>query len=87
MDTKMKLPELRVGIDQQSLSLSYVIRASGLGGMNDKQASEVISRCNAAPKLVEALRQLACLGNGDKPGNSEGNRIAQAILKETGAEK
>lgn len=83
MDTKMKLPELRVGIDQQSLSLSYVIRASGLGGMNDKQASEVIARCNAAPKLVEAIKQYA-LEAGLQPWREQALR---AILKETGAEK
>ena len=31
---------------------------------------------------VEALRKLACLGNGDKPGNSIGNEIAIDVLAE-----
>lgn len=31
---------------------------------------------------VEALRKLACLGNGDKPGNSVGNQIAIDALAE-----
>jgi hypothetical protein len=34
-------------------------------------------------KLREALEQLACLGNGDKWGNSHGNTIAQQALKAT----
>ena len=30
--------------------------------------------------LEEALRTLACFGNGDKPGNSDGNMIARRAL-------
>lgn len=30
--------------------------------------------------LLEALRKLSCFGNGDQPGNSDGNRIAQRAL-------
>lgn len=36
-----------------------------------------------AAALIEAekaLERLACLGNGDRPGNSDGNVIAQAAL-------
>jgi len=33
-------------------------------------------------KLVEALETLSKLGNGDKVGNSIGNQIAAAALKE-----
>ena len=29
---------------------------------------------------VDALKELSCLGNGDQPGNSTGNRIAQETL-------
>ena len=29
---------------------------------------------------VAALKELSCLGNGDQPGNSTGNRIAQETL-------
>jgi hypothetical protein len=32
--------------------------------------------------LVDALEKLSKLGNGDKPGNSEGNRIAQQALEQ-----
>lgn len=31
--------------------------------------------------MVKALEKLSVLGNGDKPGNSDGNRIAQEALK------
>ncbi len=42
----------------------------------------------AAPDLLEALEKLACLGNGDQYGNSEGNMIARAaIAKATGETK
>ena len=35
--------------------------------------------------LLKTLRQLACLGNGDQYGNSDGNIIAQVALnKATG---
>lgn len=37
-------------------------------------------------KLRAALQQLACLGNGDRPGNSEGNMIARRALKATNDE-
>ena len=33
-------------------------------------------------RLVEALRKLACLGNGNRPGNSDGNMIARTALAE-----
>jgi cell division septum initiation protein DivIVA len=32
-------------------------------------------------QLREALEKLSCLGNGNQPGNSIGNRIAQDALK------
>jgi len=32
--------------------------------------------------MVDALEKLSKLGNGDKPGNSEGNRIAQQALEQ-----
>lgn len=39
----------------------------------DAMALEII-------RLREALEKLACLGNGNRPGNSIGNSIAQAAL-------
>lgn len=30
--------------------------------------------------MRKALRELSCLGNGDRPGNSNGNEIAQRAL-------
>lgn len=36
----------------------------------------------ASAGLVEALEKLSCLGNGNIPGNSDGNRIAQEALTE-----
>jgi hypothetical protein len=36
-------------------------------------------------ELLKTMRQLACLGNGDQYGNSDGNIIAQVALnKATG---
>ena len=35
-------------------------------------------------RMAEALRKLACLGNGDKPGNSIGNDIAIDALRDAG---
>ena len=37
-------------------------------------------------ELVEALKRLACLGNGIKWGTSEGNTIAQDALNKAGAQ-
>ena len=38
--------------------------------------------------LLKTMRQLACLGNGDQYGNSDGNIIAQVALnKATGENK
>ena len=34
-------------------------------------------------RLRSALQRLACLGNGDRPGNSEGNVIALEALAAT----
>jgi len=34
----------------------------------------------AVPDMVAALEKLSCLGNGELPGNSIGNQIAQAAL-------
>jgi hypothetical protein len=39
-----------------------------------------------APNMFEALEKLAKLGNGDKYGNSEGNLIARAALKQAKGE-
>lgn len=47
-------------------------------GVHCHQAAELLMR------YEEALRKLARLGNGDLPGNSEGNLIAQAALNPTG---
>lgn len=33
-------------------------------------------------RYKKALKKLSCLGNGDRLGNSDGNRIAQQALKE-----
>lgn len=40
----------------------------------------IIHAANQHHALVEALEKLACLGNGDYYGNSEGNVIAQKAL-------
>ncbi len=43
-------------------------------------AMEIAVRYNAYPRLIAALEKLSRLGNGNLPGNSEGNCIAQDAL-------
>ena len=56
------------------------------GDTEEVAATALISAWDAAThaekvrELVRALEKLSCLGNGDRPGNSDGNRIAQAAL-------
>ena len=83
MDTKMKLPPLR----ERMIDAAY--QEWGAAGSYDtltrEQAAEVISRCNAAPKLVEALKRE--MGWAQHNGDIRAIERIQAILKETGAEK
>jgi len=46
----------------------------------EERAAHIVKCVNAHDGLVEALQKLACLGNGDRYGNSDGNCIAQAAL-------
>ncbi len=45
-----------------------------------KENDMLRERCG---RMQVALEKLACLGNGNRPGNSEGNRIAIDVLRET----
>ena len=47
---------------------------------NDQAAAELRRLHAVNQELVAALQKLACLGNGDRYGNSDGNCIAQAAL-------
>ena len=47
---------------------------------NDQAAAELRRLHAVNQALVAALQKLACLGNGDQYGNSDGNCIAQAAL-------
>ncbi len=42
--------------------------------------AEVLPLVREVEGLRSRLQQLACLGNGDRWGNSDGNRIAQSAL-------
>lgn len=51
------------------------------------KAAHIVKCVNAHDGLVEALQKLACLGNGDQYGNSDGNCIAQAALAAAAGEQ
>lgn len=52
-----------------------------LPDIGGKEAAEKIRTQHALiVQMAEALQKLACLGNGDQPGNSTGNVIAQQAL-------
>ena len=87
----MKLPELRPYEDLGMVG----IYGDKIDSLTRADALEVISRCNAAPKLVEALEWCVNVGHGNGRAGGEVEPMefeacmdyAQAILKETGAEK
>jgi len=47
---------------------------------NPQAATELRRLHEVNQELLKTMRQLACLGNGDKYGNSDGNIIAQAAI-------
>jgi len=47
----------------------------------NEQHNSIWEQRKEIERLREALRVLACLGNGDTWGNSDGNRIAQRALE------
>ena len=52
---------------------------------NKESDSKISNMVVAVGRMRKALARLACLGNGDQPGNSIGNTIArEALLKDTG---
>jgi len=52
---------------------------------NKNAAAELRRLHEVNQELLNTMRQLACLGNGDNYGNSDGNIIAQVALnKATG---
>ena len=62
----------------------YVVFCSDCDDNIFESPEEAITAWNTRPletQMLEALEKLACLGNGDMPGNSEGNCIAQAAIK------
>lgn len=88
MDTKMKLPPLSVN----PCFGDYGVFGADLVHLTEAEAHEVKDRCNAAPKLVEAIRKL--LERRTRLDDHDGvlcvdAELAElsAILKETGAEK
>ena len=68
-----KHPEaLRLADDLETLRMNTAT--------NDQAAAELRRLHAVNQELVAALQKLACLGNGDRYGNSDGNCIAQAAL-------
>jgi len=57
-------------------TLIYYTHFQNLLGHIDAQADE-------NKRLRDALLVLSCLGNGNQPGNSDGNIIAQEALQES----
>ena len=58
---------------------------ANLGDTRKPAATELRRLHEVNEDLLKTMRQLACLGNGDQYGNSDGNIIAQAALnKATG---
>ena len=55
---------------------------NSLASRLDAAQEEIDTQAAEIKRLRDALEVLAKLGNGDHYGNSEGNRIAQAALKE-----
>ena len=56
---------------------------------SDEEIEFIVEACNNYERvtaqrdaLLKALNKLACLGNGDMYGTSEGNRIAQKAIAE-----
>ncbi len=81
MDTKMKVPEW---IAWKHPGTGWVLEHPD-GEVTEAELLEVIARCNAAPKLVEALKRE--MGWAQHNGDIRAIERIQAILKETGAEK
>lgn len=50
------------------------------------QPEHIMSESLKMQLFIEALRKLACLGNGKHLGNSEGNIIAQRALARAGVD-
>jgi hypothetical protein len=59
--------------------LDFLYRACAAELLRQHAEIERLQSVNAG--LLEALKKLACLGNGDKYGNSDGNCIAIEAIK------
>lgn len=57
-----------------------------ISGVTAQAGADELRRLHeVSEELLKTMRQLACLGNGDQYGNSDGNIIAQVALnKATG---
>lgn len=64
-------------------SLAARLRREGVKMGMLHRNEEVAALAAQVETLREALKELAVLGNGDRPGNSIGNRIAQRALVAT----
>ena len=58
----------------------------GVSGKNPKESEANARLISAAPTMYKALKKLACLGNGNTYGNSDGNIIAQQAIEGVDAE-
>lgn len=92
MDTKMKMPEL-MALGSMGEKNTAVVRGILGKPLTYAEALEVIDRCNAYPKLVEALKtygehlyKCPCLPSNGQAEPEECTCGLTAILKETGAQ-
>ena len=73
------------GCDEEILTDNGSIVVDSCAIWNPEDASLIALAPSLAAALLvaeKALRELSCLGNGDRPGNSDGNMVARAALSE-----
>lgn len=81
------LADWGIGMTKQPepLRLADLLEMPSRGTFERHTAAELRRLHEVNEDLLKTMRQLACLGNGDQYGNSDGNIIAQVALnKATG---
>lgn len=62
-------------------------RVKELDNANINMGKQIIDLTLQRDELLSVLHRLACLGNGDRYGNSDGNTIAQEAIAKIEAER
>lgn len=71
-----------VGPDGDAVAAVFFDMKTGRGYTDARLIALAPQLAAALIKAEEALAELSCLGNGERPGNSTGNMIARAALSE-----